>query len=181
MFSTCIWANIIPFLAELSVQQGVLIYGYVVYYLDKQKRRRRRGRERREEHRILARHFQRKDSASRSVSCLLFSKFGQWVPPYSSGRTDLIPHLLLLVWPGGGEEVVVARRRWVVEYELFLVHHLTGMSAGLRVCSIIWCKSSGVQRTEEVLEPKHKEGWKANKDWTRLHSCATLYCYNRWG
>ncbi len=42
MFSTCIWANIIPFLAELSVQQGVLIYGYVVYYLDKQRRRRRR-------------------------------------------------------------------------------------------------------------------------------------------
>jgi len=39
MFSTCIWANIIPFLAELTVQQGVLIYGYGVYYNAKQKRR----------------------------------------------------------------------------------------------------------------------------------------------
>ena len=25
MFSTCMWANVIPFLAELTVQQGVLI------------------------------------------------------------------------------------------------------------------------------------------------------------
>ena len=38
MFSTCLWANIIPFLAELTVQQGVLIYGYGVYYVAKQKR-----------------------------------------------------------------------------------------------------------------------------------------------
>ena len=42
MFSTCLWANIIPFLAELTVQQGVLIYGYGVYYLAKQKRRKKR-------------------------------------------------------------------------------------------------------------------------------------------
>lgn len=42
MFTTCIWANIIPFLAELSVQQGVLVYGYVVYYMKKQRRKKNR-------------------------------------------------------------------------------------------------------------------------------------------
>ena len=42
MFTTCIWANIIPFLAELTVQQGVLIYGYAVYYRAKQRRRKNR-------------------------------------------------------------------------------------------------------------------------------------------
>ena len=42
MFSTCIWANIIPFLAELTVQQGVLVYGYGIYYLEKKRRRRAR-------------------------------------------------------------------------------------------------------------------------------------------
>ena len=42
MFTTCIWANIIPFLAELTVQQTVLIYGYVVYYRAKQRRRKNR-------------------------------------------------------------------------------------------------------------------------------------------
>lgn len=39
MFTTCIWANIIPFLAELTVQQGVLIYGYGMYYMAKHKRK----------------------------------------------------------------------------------------------------------------------------------------------
>lgn len=43
MFSTCLWANIIPFLADLTVQQGVLIYGYGIYYMAK--RRRRKARE----------------------------------------------------------------------------------------------------------------------------------------
>ena len=42
MFSTCMWANIIPFLAELSVQQGVLIYGYGAYYMAKHRRRKKR-------------------------------------------------------------------------------------------------------------------------------------------
>lgn len=42
MFTTCIWANIIPFLAELTVQQGVLIYGYGIYYIAKQKRKKRK-------------------------------------------------------------------------------------------------------------------------------------------
>mmetsp|Transcript_10851 Transcript_10851/g.22957 ORF Transcript_10851/g.22957 Transcript_10851/m.22957 type:complete len:400 (-) Transcript_10851:192-1391(-) len=42
MFSTCLWANIIPFLAELTVQQGVLMYGYGVYYLEKKRRMRSR-------------------------------------------------------------------------------------------------------------------------------------------
>ncbi|KAL9191119.1 hypothetical protein ACHAXT_000825 [Thalassiosira profunda] len=42
MFTTCLWANIIPFLAELTVQQGVLIYGYGVYYRAKKRRDRRR-------------------------------------------------------------------------------------------------------------------------------------------
>jgi hypothetical protein len=42
MFTTCIWANIIPFLAELTVQQSVLIYGYGVYYMAKHKRKKRR-------------------------------------------------------------------------------------------------------------------------------------------
>ena len=42
MFSTCLWANVIPFLAELTVQQGVLFYGYGVYYLEKKKRRKER-------------------------------------------------------------------------------------------------------------------------------------------
>lgn len=42
MFTTCLWANIIPFLAELTVQQGVLIYGYGVYYLEKKRKRKER-------------------------------------------------------------------------------------------------------------------------------------------
>jgi hypothetical protein len=42
MFTTCIWANIIPFLAEVTVQQGVLIYGYAMYYMAKHKRKKRR-------------------------------------------------------------------------------------------------------------------------------------------
>jgi hypothetical protein len=42
MFTTCIWANIIPFLAELTVQQGVLIYGYGAYYMARHKRRKNR-------------------------------------------------------------------------------------------------------------------------------------------
>ena len=42
MFSTCLWANVIPFIAELTVQQGVLFYGYGVYYLEKKKRRKER-------------------------------------------------------------------------------------------------------------------------------------------
>ena len=42
MFLTCMWANIIPFLAELSVQQGVLIYGYGAYYMAKHRRRKKR-------------------------------------------------------------------------------------------------------------------------------------------
>jgi hypothetical protein len=42
MFTTCIWANIIPFLAELTVQQSVLIYGYGMYYMAKHKRKKRR-------------------------------------------------------------------------------------------------------------------------------------------
>jgi hypothetical protein len=44
MFTTCLWANVIPFLAELTVQQGVLIYGYGVYYMAKQKKKERRRR-----------------------------------------------------------------------------------------------------------------------------------------
>lgn len=43
MFSTCLWANVVPFLAELTVQQGVLIYGYGVYYMAKKRRIRERG------------------------------------------------------------------------------------------------------------------------------------------
>ena len=39
MFSTCLWANLIPFLAELTVQQGVLFYGYGVFYLEKKRKR----------------------------------------------------------------------------------------------------------------------------------------------
>jgi hypothetical protein len=42
MFATCTWANIIPFLAELTVQQGVLIYGYGAYYTARHKRRKNR-------------------------------------------------------------------------------------------------------------------------------------------
>lgn len=42
MFSTCLWANVIPFLAELTVQQGVLFYGYGVYYLEKKRKRNER-------------------------------------------------------------------------------------------------------------------------------------------
>ena len=55
MFTTCLWANVIPFLAELTVQQGVLIYGYGVYYLAKQKKkekRRNREEEKDEEERV---------------------------------------------------------------------------------------------------------------------------------
>lgn len=42
MFSTCLWANVIPFLAELTVQQGVLVYGYGIYYLEKKRRNKAR-------------------------------------------------------------------------------------------------------------------------------------------
>lgn len=42
MWGTCIWANIIPFLAELTVQQGVLFYGYGVYYMAKKRRQKAR-------------------------------------------------------------------------------------------------------------------------------------------
>lgn len=42
MFSTCVWANIIPFLAELTVQQGVLIYSYAINYMARQERLKRR-------------------------------------------------------------------------------------------------------------------------------------------
>lgn len=49
MFTTCLWANAIPFLAELTVQQGVLIYGYGMYYVKKQKKKESRRRRKREE------------------------------------------------------------------------------------------------------------------------------------
>eukprot|EP00986_Skeletonema_menzelii_P013752 scaffold8341_cov135-Skeletonema_menzelii.AAC.2 len=39
MYTTCLWANIIPFLAELTVQHGILLYGYGVYYMEKKRRR----------------------------------------------------------------------------------------------------------------------------------------------
>jgi hypothetical protein len=42
MYATCLWANIIPFLAELTVQHGVLLYGYGMYYMEKKKRRKDR-------------------------------------------------------------------------------------------------------------------------------------------
>jgi hypothetical protein len=42
MFTTCLWANIIPFLAELTVQHGVLLYGYGLYYMEKKKKRKER-------------------------------------------------------------------------------------------------------------------------------------------
>ncbi|KAL7477432.1 hypothetical protein ACHAW6_003237 [Cyclotella cf. meneghiniana] len=50
MFSTCLWANIIPFLADLTVQQAVLFYGYAVYYLEKKKRQKGRDVSRIEDH-----------------------------------------------------------------------------------------------------------------------------------
>ncbi|KAL3794508.1 hypothetical protein HJC23_013981 [Cyclotella cryptica] len=43
MFSTCLWANIVPFLAELTVQQVALFYGYGMYYLEKRRRQKERG------------------------------------------------------------------------------------------------------------------------------------------
>ena len=48
MYTTCLWANVIPFLAELTVQHGILLYGYGVYYMGKKRRRKEReiiGRE----------------------------------------------------------------------------------------------------------------------------------------
>lgn len=50
MFSTCLWANIIPFLADLTVQQAILFYGYAVYYLEKKKRQKGRDVSRIEDH-----------------------------------------------------------------------------------------------------------------------------------
>ena len=38
MFSTCLWSNIIPFLAELTVQQSLLLYEYGMYYTNSKKR-----------------------------------------------------------------------------------------------------------------------------------------------
>merc|ERR1711957_957238 len=42
MFSTCLWANFIPFFTELTMQQLVLAYGYGINYMAKEKRRRER-------------------------------------------------------------------------------------------------------------------------------------------
>jgi len=42
MYTTCLWANMIPFLAELTVQHGILLYGYGMYYMEKKNRRRER-------------------------------------------------------------------------------------------------------------------------------------------
>lgn len=42
MFSTCLWANIIPFFAELTVQQLVLAYGYGINYIAREKRNKER-------------------------------------------------------------------------------------------------------------------------------------------
>ena len=61
MFSTCIWANIIPFLAELTVQQGVLIYGYGVHYVARQMRKKNRERNNEECNKINDDDDDRKD------------------------------------------------------------------------------------------------------------------------
>ena len=50
MYSTCLWANVIPFLAELTLQHGVLLYGYGVYYMEKKKRRKEREMRRNDDH-----------------------------------------------------------------------------------------------------------------------------------
>lgn len=42
MFATCLWANVIPFFAELTVQQLVLAYGYGINYLARERRKRDR-------------------------------------------------------------------------------------------------------------------------------------------
>ena len=42
MFSTCLWANVIPFFAELTVQQVVLVYDYAKNYTAREERSRKR-------------------------------------------------------------------------------------------------------------------------------------------
>lgn len=69
MFTTCLWANVIPFLAELTVQQGVLIYGYGVYYMAKQKKK-ERGRRRNEDMKEV-------DDTSMDGKCSVVKKDGE--------------------------------------------------------------------------------------------------------
>mmetsp|Transcript_14464 Transcript_14464/g.24571 ORF Transcript_14464/g.24571 Transcript_14464/m.24571 type:complete len:165 (-) Transcript_14464:64-558(-) len=43
MFDTCFWSNVIAFLADYSVHQVILVYGYYVYYRAKRSRQSETG------------------------------------------------------------------------------------------------------------------------------------------
>lgn len=43
MYDTCLWSNVIAFLADYSVHQVILVYGYYVYYRAKRSRQKQKG------------------------------------------------------------------------------------------------------------------------------------------
>ena len=110
MFSTCIWANIIPFLAELTVQQGVLIYGYGVHYVARQMRKKNRERNNQECNKINDDDDDddRKDddndvSESAYALSLMFrssrlsiARYMSWISASAGGAIGSV------IWPGWG-------------------------------------------------------------------------------
>lgn len=108
MFSTCIWANIIPFLAELTVQQGVLIYGYGVHYVARQMRKKNRERNNEECNKINDDDDDRKDddndvSESAYALSLMFrssrlsiARYMSWISASAGGAIGSV------IWPGWG-------------------------------------------------------------------------------
>jgi hypothetical protein len=105
MFSSCLWANIIPFLAELTVQQGVLFYGYCIYYMEKK-------RKKKERHDILQRENGENRSDEEDGECIDESAYAlsmllrsshltiarsmSWIAASAGGALGAI------IWPGWG-------------------------------------------------------------------------------
>ena len=105
MFSTCLWANIIPFLAELTVQQGVLFYGYGVYYLEKKRKQKEREERTQKEGMPAETDLKEKeciDESAYALSILLRSSHltiargMSWIAASAGGALGSI------VWPGWG-------------------------------------------------------------------------------
>lgn len=105
MFSTCLWANVIPFLAELTVQQGVLFYGYGAYYIEKKRKKKEmQNRLRREskENGSVEEDGECIDESAYALSMLLRSshltiaRSMSWIAASVGGALGAI------VWPGWG-------------------------------------------------------------------------------
>lgn len=102
MFSTCLWANVIPFLAELTVQQGVLFYGYGVYYMEKKRKKKERENRQRRENGEANEEDECVDDTAYALSMLLRSchltiaRSMSWVAASAGGAVGAI------FWPGWG-------------------------------------------------------------------------------